>query len=181
MDSGVSRAAPRRPRMSEENRHILLGAGVFLAFVLLLAFSASGDYAPAGSYRISAKFNTVEGIYVGSAVRLSGVKVGRVAALDYESQTFRAVVTMEISRGLEIPLDSLALVTSEGMLGGRFIRLDPGGEIEMLQDGDEIEFTQDSILFEELLAKIILTIEQQRLDRRAAEREAGSEPQKADQ
>lgn len=115
-----------------------------------------------GSYRIVARFNSVEGVFLDSPVRLSGVQIGRVAGLDYDSDSLRAVVSLEIHPGIELPADSIAIVTSEGMLGDRFIQLDPGGAIEMLTDGDEVEFTQDSIMFEELLAKIILTVERQR-------------------
>jgi len=55
------------------------------------------------------------------------------------------------------------------MIGGRFIRLEPGGELDMLRDGDRLDYTQGSIMFEDLLAKIILTVEQNRLARREVE------------
>ncbi|MCK5620743.1 MAG: outer membrane lipid asymmetry maintenance protein MlaD, partial [Alphaproteobacteria bacterium] len=71
---------------------------------------------------------------------------------------------------IELPLDSIAIVTSEGMIGGRFIRLEPGGELDMLRDGDRLDYTQGSIMFEDLLAKIIITVEQNRLARREAEK-----------
>ena len=162
----------RRQRMSEETRHILVGTLVFLALITLFTLSTASDGGVLGSYRVIAKFNTAEGVYVDSPVRLSGVDIGRVSAMDYDSESQRAILTMELRPEMELPLDSLAIVTSEGMLGSRFIRLDPGGEIELLAEGDEIEFTQDSILFEELLAKIITTVERRRLARNA-EKKAG--------
>ena len=167
--------------MSEEKRHTLVGAAVVTVLVALFLYSTATDGATLGSYRVIAKFNTVEGIYVDSAVRLSGIKIGRVSALSYDSATQRAVVTMEVRPDVELPLDSLAIITSEGMLGGRFIRLDPGGELDLLADGDEIDFTQDSILFVELLAKIILTVEQNRLERRATEEAEASNKNEAGQ
>ncbi len=172
MDAELKPAAPRRRRMAEETRHILVGALVFLLLIALFTFSTASDGGALGSYHITAKFNTVEGIYIDSPVRMSGIDVGRVAAMAYDSGSLRAILTMEIWPEMELPLDSLAIITSEGMLGSRFIRLDPGGEIDLLAEGDEIEFTQDSILFEELLAKIITTVEQNRLARNAAEKEA---------
>ena len=90
----------------------------------------------------------------------------------YDSASQRTVLTLEINPGVEVPLDSIAIITSEGLLGGRFIRLDPGGSMDLLVDGDTIEYTQGSIQFEELLARIILTVEQKRLARRAAEGDA---------
>jgi phospholipid/cholesterol/gamma-HCH transport system substrate-binding protein len=165
--------AARRRRMTEETRHILVGALVFLALIMLFTFSTASNGGAIGAYHVIAKFNTAEGVYVDSPVRLSGVDVGRVTAMAYDSESQRVILTMEVRPEIELPLDSLAIVTSEGMLGSRFIRLDPGGEIELLAEGDEIEFTQDSILFEELLAKIIITVEQRRLARKAAKKQAG--------
>ena len=165
-------AAARARRMPEETRHILVGALVFMLLIMLFTFSTASDGGALGSYQITAKFNTVEGVYIDSPVRMSGVDIGRVTAMAYDSTSQRAILTMEIWPGMELPFDSLAIVTSEGMLGSRFIRLDPGGDEELLAEGDEIEFTQDSILFEELLAKIITTVEQNRLARKAAKKEA---------
>jgi len=136
---------------------------------LLFVLSAGRDSGAIGSYTVTARFPSAEGVYVDSEVRLAGVKVGRVTGMAYDSAGQRTVVTLEIGPGVELPQDSIAIVTSEGMLGGRFIRLDPGGSVDLLADGDAIEYTQGSIQFEELLARIILTVEQKRLARRAEE------------
>lgn len=156
--------------MTEETRHILVGAAVLLGLALLFAFSAGSDGSRLGSYRIVANFTTAEGIFVDSPVRLAGVQIGRVSKMDYDSGRQAAVVTMEIAPSVELPLDSIAIITSEGMIGGRFIRIEPGGELDMLRDGDRLEYTQGSIMFEDLLQKIILTVEQNRLARREAEK-----------
>lgn len=159
-----------RQRLSDEGRHIAVGAVALVLIVLLFSFAAGSDSGALGGYRIKARFNSVEGVVRDSPVRLSGVQIGRIAGLDYDSGSQRAVVIMEIRPGIELPDDSIAIVTSEGMLGDRFIRIDPGGSLDMLRDGDEIEFTQDSILFEELLAKVITTVERQRRARSEAGR-----------
>lgn len=164
----------RRRRMAEETRHILAGAAVLAALVLLFVLSAGSDGAALGSYTVTAKFDSAEGVYIDSPVRLAGVSVGRVTAMDYDSETQRAVLKLAIDPGIELPLDSLAIITSEGMLGGRFIKMDPGGELDLLQEGDEIEYTQGSVMFEELLAKIIISVEQKRLAQRAAETGEGA-------
>lgn len=174
MAAELTAANPRRRRrLSAEVRHILVGALVVATLALLFVLSAGGERGAIGSYTVTARFPSAEGIRTDSAVRLAGVQVGRVTALDYESGTQRAVVAMEIYPGVALPYDSIAIVTSEGMLGGRFIRLDPGGDVELLADGDEIEYTQGSVMFEDLLAKIILSVEQKRRERRAAEGEEG--------
>lgn len=148
--------------MTEETRHLVVGGAVLFLVALLFLFVARGDGTMSGSYRVFAHFNSVEGVKLDSPVRLAGVRIGRVFALDYDSARQQAIVTMAIRQRIELPHDSLAIVTSEGMLGDRFIRIDPGGALEVLQDGDQIEFTQDSILFQELLAKVINTVERQR-------------------
>jgi phospholipid/cholesterol/gamma-HCH transport system substrate-binding protein len=171
--------ATRRRRLPEETRHTLVGAMVMGVLALLFVLSAGRDSGAIGSYTVTARFPSAEGVYADSAVRLAGVKVGRVTGMAYESATQRAALRLEIDPGIEIPLDSIAIITSEGMLGGRFIRLDPGGSVDLLADGDTIEFTQGSIQFEELLAKIILSVEQKRLARRAGEGDTATprEPQ----
>jgi len=182
MDAELTAAAPapaRRRRMAEETRHILIGAAVFMALTLLFVLSAGSDGAKLGSYRLVAHFTTAEGVYLDSPVRLAGVQIGRVSEMDYDSGRQQAVVTMEIAPEIELPLDSIAIITSEGMIGGRFIRMEPGGELDMLRDGDRLDYTQGSIMFEDLLAKIITTVEHNRLARREAEENAGEAGDKA--
>jgi phospholipid/cholesterol/gamma-HCH transport system substrate-binding protein len=171
MDTELNSVIPapvRRRRMAEETRHILVGAAMFLGLAILFVFSAGSDGGTLGSYRIIAHFTTAEGIFLDSPVRMSGVQVGRVSDMDFDSERQAAIVTMEIAPEIKLPLDSIAIITSEGMIGGRFIRLEPGGELDMLQDGERLDYTQGSIMFEDLLAKIILTVERNRLARRKA-------------
>jgi phospholipid/cholesterol/gamma-HCH transport system substrate-binding protein len=163
-------ARPRRRRVAEETRHILVGAAVFVGLAVLFAISAGSDGGRLGSYRVIAQFTTAEGVFMDSPVRLAGVQIGRVSAMDYDSGRQQAIVTMEIVPEIDLPLDSIAIITSEGMIGGRFIRMEPGGELDMLRDGDRLDYTQGSIMFEDLLEKIILTVEQNRLARREAEK-----------
>lgn len=170
-------AADSRRRLPEETRHILIGAGVFALLLVIFAVLAGRGAGMVDGYRIVAGFDSVDGVFLESPVRLAGVDIGRVAALDYDSRQRRAVVTMEIRSGIELPDDSIAIVTSEGLLGDRFIRLDPGGSLDMLADGGEVEFTQGSILFTELLAKVIATVEQRRrAEELATEEAAGDAP-----
>jgi phospholipid/cholesterol/gamma-HCH transport system substrate-binding protein len=171
--TAAASTGPRRRRVSEETRHILVGALVFIALACLFAFSAGSDGGHLGSYRVIAHFTTAEGVYLDSPVRLAGVQIGRVSTMDYDSNRQQAIVTMEIAPEVELPLDSIAIITSEGMIGGRFIRIEPGGELDMLRDGERLDYTQGSIMFEDLLAKIIVTVEQNRLARREAEEAGG--------
>lgn len=132
---------------------------------LLFLYAAGVDRSASAGYRITARFNSVEGIFQDSPVRLAGVRIGGIVALDYDSLRQQAVVTMAIRSDVRLPQDSLAIVTSDGMMGDRFIRIDPGGALENLKDGDEIDYTQDSVLFEELLSKVISSVERKRRER----------------
>jgi len=173
MDAKLTVAAPapaRRRRMAQETRHILVGAAVFIGLVVVFVFSAGSDGGTLGSYRVVAHFPTAEGVYLDSPVRLAGVPIGRVSEMEFDSKRQVAIVTMEIAPKVQLPLDSIAIITSESMIGGRFIRMEPGGELDMLRDGDRLDYTQGSIMFEDLLAKIINTVEQNRLARRNAEK-----------
>jgi len=168
-----TRSSPaRRRRISEETRHILIGGAVVLLAIVLFAFSAGSDGGALGSYRLVANFTSAEGVFVDSPVRLAGVQIGRVSEMQYDSGREMAVVTMEIEPSVELPLDSIAVVTSEGMIGRRFIRIEAGGDTEMLKDGDRLEYTQGSIMFEDLLAKVIDTVEKNRRAQRKKEHDA---------
>ncbi|MFN7173813.1 MAG: MlaD family protein, partial [Thermaurantiacus tibetensis] len=106
---------------------MLLVAGWFLVF----AWNRSGS-AVADSYELVARFPNVTGVSVGTDVRVSGMKVGRVVAQELDPKTWQAVVRMAIDRRVSLPVDSSAAITSEGLLGGSFIALMPGGEEEKL-------------------------------------------------
>ena len=92
-----------------------------------------------------AKFDQIDGIGVGSDVRLAGVKVGSVVSNTLDKETFQAVVQFSVERGIELPTDTAAAVSQEGLLGGKYLRLLPGGMLETLADGDEISETQDAV------------------------------------
>lgn len=176
MAAELTSPARRRRRLSEETRHTLIGAAVIAILATLFVLSAGSDGNAVSSYTLTARFPSVEGIFVDSPVRLAGVDVGRVKDMAYDSATQRAVLTLEIDAQVELPDDSIAIVTSEGMMGGRFIRLDPGGGMGMLGEGDSIEYTQGSIQFEDLLAKVILAVEKKRQARAAEDGPDGAAP-----
>ena len=81
----------------------------------------------------------------GADVRLSGIKIGSVTSQNLDVQTYDAVVLMQINNEVKIPADSSAKISSEGLLGGNYIAIEPGGSDEMLIAGDSIELTQGSI------------------------------------
>jgi phospholipid/cholesterol/gamma-HCH transport system substrate-binding protein len=132
---------------------VLLVAGVFLVF----AYN-SADLRPIAGYQVTARFNAVDGLTVGSDVRVGGVKIGSVIAQKIDIADYRAVVTMTIKPEIRLPEDTVAAVAAEGLLGGKYIRLDPGGSEARLADGGEFRNTKDIVSLEEMLGKVIFLV-----------------------
>jgi phospholipid/cholesterol/gamma-HCH transport system substrate-binding protein len=124
----------------------LVGAAV-LAFSGLFVFYgySVSDVAPRDGYMLHADFDRVDGLTIGSDVRMSGIKVGTVVDQKLNSETFYASVTLNINAEIMLPEDTSAKITMEGLLGGNYISLTPGGSMDMLADGDEIDYTQGSV------------------------------------
>ncbi len=132
---------------------VLVVAGLFLAF----AYSTT-DIRPVTGYSVTARFNAVDGLAEGSDVRVGGVKIGSVVAQSVDMTDFRAVVRMTIRPDIRLPEDSVATVSSEGLLGGKYIRIDPGASTTMLAHNGEFANTRDIISLEEMLGKVIFLV-----------------------
>ena len=118
---------------------------VIAAAFFVFAYTTSGIGRGAGGYQLIAEFDNAEGINVGSDVRISGIKVGTVTAQMLDPSTFQAVLTLSIDPSIKLPDDSSAKVTSEGLLGGKFIALEVGGSETVLNAGDRLAYTQGAI------------------------------------
>ncbi len=144
--------------MSGENlTEVAVGGGVLAiaAGFLIYALQITGAGPQPGSYELRAAFRSVEGVRVGTDVRLGGVKVGSVTRLDLNPQTFMAEARFTIRDGIELPDDSTALISSEGLLGGNFLEIMPGGSPFNLEAGAEIEDTQGAVSLTGLLMKFV--------------------------
>ena len=91
-------------------------------------------------------------------MRLGGIKIGSVAGLSLDTQTFQAVVTLGIAQDIELPTDSSARILSEGLLGGTYIDIQPGGDMETLAEGGRIEYTQDPVNLVDLLGRFVFSV-----------------------
>lgn len=131
---------------------ILLVAGVFMAF----AYNGSGMRMEDG-YTVHANFSNASGIALGSDVRIGGIKIGTVNNLTLDSDSYEAVISMQIRSATKIPKDSSASVVSSGLLGEKYIQITPGGEEKMLASGDKISFTQSAINLEEMIGKFMFS------------------------
>ena len=108
-----------------------------------------------GSYPLSASFRSAEGVSTGTDVRLAGVRVGTVTGLELDPATFRANVGFTLREGVEIPDDSQVAISSEGLLGGNYVEILPGGSPFNYAAGDEILDTQGSVSLISLLLQFV--------------------------
>ncbi len=142
--------------MSENLTETLIGALVLAlagAFFLFAASSTGNGFGGQESYVLRARFDSIEGVGVGTDVRLAGVKIGRVAAVGLDRETYLAETTLAIDRSVAIPADSSAVIASEGLLGDNFVQIVPGGDDRMLKPGEEIEDTQGAVSIINLMLK----------------------------
>ncbi|GHF27367.1 ATPase AAA [Kordiimonas sediminis] len=130
---------------------VLVVAGWFLVF----AYERTDMAAGGDGYSLVAKFDRVDGLNIGSDVRLSGIKVGTVIRQELDPATYQAVVTFTVQDKIGLPEDTAAAITSEGLLGGAYLSLIPGGYDELLEDGDEISETQDAVDLVGLIGKFM--------------------------
>ena len=107
-------------------------------------------------YELIAKFDNVGDLKIGAPVSMSGVEMGRVKKIGFDSKEYKAVVTIRMdARYKQIPIDSDASIYTQGLLGGKFIGLTAGGSETYLKDKDQIEFTQSAFVLETLIGQVL--------------------------
>ncbi|MBT3238127.1 MAG: outer membrane lipid asymmetry maintenance protein MlaD [Rhodospirillaceae bacterium] len=129
---------------------VLLVAGMFVYF----AYTSAEVQAVKG-YEVNAAFYKIGGLNKGGDVRVSGIKIGSVTSQGLDPDTYDAVVKMSISSDIKLPTDTVASIASEGMLGGKYVRLEPGVEKTYIEDGGSITKTKDFRSLEDQVGEII--------------------------
>lgn len=148
------------------SRTLEIGVGLFvaagLAALFMLAMQVSnlaslgGD---ADSYTLTAGFENIGGLKVRSPVTVSGVRVGRVSAIDYDTAAYEAVVTLSIDSTYNaFPEDTSASIFTAGLLGEQYIALDPGGAMENLGEGSRIQLTQSALVMEQIIGQFLYSM-----------------------
>jgi phospholipid/cholesterol/gamma-HCH transport system substrate-binding protein len=150
---------------------VLLVAAVFLVFV----YSTSNLRASSG-YELIAHFNRVDGVGPGTDVRMSGIKIGTVADVSLDPKTYLAVMRLSIRDDVQLPTDSTAKVQSDGLLGGSYVAIEPGGADEMLAAGGEIRLTQDPNNIADLIGRFIVRAAEAKKSDSAAPESAAPQP-----
>ena len=127
------------------------------AFFLYFAYQVS-DLQVVKGYDINARFLKVGGLNVGSDVRINGIKVGTVIAQNQDPQDYEADVKLSISSNIQLPKDSVVSIVSDGLVGNKFIKIEPGKSKEFLQNGDTVANTKDFKTLEDMVGEIIFMV-----------------------
>ena len=147
----------------ERVKAVEIGVGLFVAAGLvalfMLAMKVSNlSMAVDEGYELTARFENVGGLKVRSPVSVAGVRVGRVAAIDYDMETFEAVVRLNIAAQYDgFPTDTSARIFTAGLLGEQYVALEPGGAEESLAPGDRIQLTQSALVLEQIIGQFLFS------------------------
>ena len=139
-----------------------LGGAVVVVAVGFLIFALQvTEVGAVNGYDLTARFLKVGGLEVGSDVRISGVKVGSVTDRRLDTDTFEAIVLFTVRTDVRLPTDTQAVITSEGLLGGKYLRLIPGIAEDTIADDGELSETKDFQSLEDTVAEIIFLATEQ--------------------
>ena len=145
--------------MSKRNIEILVGLVVVLGLVALVfvALKAANlsSFNSQDTYAVSARFDDIGGLKARAPVRVAGVVVGRVTAINLDPKTFQGVVSLAIERSYQLPKDSSANIRTAGLLGDQYVGLEPGGEVDNLAPGALITRTQSAVVLEKLIGQFL--------------------------
>jgi phospholipid/cholesterol/gamma-HCH transport system substrate-binding protein len=132
---------------------VLLGA-LALAFLSLKAANLA-SFTFDSTYALIARFDNVGGLKIRAPVKSAGVTVGRIASITFDDKAFQGVVTLQVDRRYQFPLDTSAKILTSGLLGDQYVGLDPGGDDKNLKPGDSLKLTQSAVVLEDLIGKVI--------------------------
>ncbi len=127
------------------------------AFFLYFAFKVS-DLQVVKGYNLTANFLKVGGLNVGSDVRINGIKVGSIVELGLDETDYIAKVKMSILPNIKLPNDSVAVIVGDGLMGDKFIKIEPGKSQKFFQDGDTITKVKDFKALEDMVGEIIFMV-----------------------
>ena len=141
---------------------------LMVAAFLILAYMGSGITRVSG-YEVTAQFNRVDGLGMGSDVRMSGIKVGTVVGLRLNPETYLAEVRVALQEDLRLPADSTARIQSDGLLSDNYVLVEPGAEEAMIAPGGSIQFTQDPVNLADLISRFVFSAANKKADDQPAQ------------
>jgi phospholipid/cholesterol/gamma-HCH transport system substrate-binding protein len=134
----------------------ILGALVLVAAIafLVFAYNKAGQRSFSG-YPLTARFSSIDGLETGGDVKIGGVKIGQITSISIDPESYLAMVKFSVAPEIKLPVDSVASITTEGLLGGKYIGLEPGISDNMLKPGAVITHTEASVSLENLIGKFM--------------------------
>lgn len=136
----------------------LIGAAVLALAAGFFSYTYTRtEFGSVPGYELLARFDRIDGLDIGADVRVSGIRIGSVISQKLDRDTYEAVVHISVDPSLQLPTDTMAQISSEGLLGGSYVTLVPGGMDEYLESGDEIEYTQGAIDLYGLIGKAMFS------------------------
>jgi phospholipid/cholesterol/gamma-HCH transport system substrate-binding protein len=147
-----------------QSRTVEIGVGLFVAlglaalFMLAMKVSNLAALSSGNGFEVLARFQNVGGLKVRAPVTMGGVRIGRVKAIDYDDQSYQAVVTLDIEeRWSRIPADTTASIFTAGLLGEQYVGLEAGGEEDYLKPGSEMKLTQSALVLEQIIGQFLFS------------------------
>ncbi|HTI88154.1 MAG TPA: outer membrane lipid asymmetry maintenance protein MlaD [Alphaproteobacteria bacterium] len=155
---------------------ILGGVVLVVAAIFMIFAYSNADLRQIQGNDYVARFNRIDGVNPGGDVRMSGIKVGTVRSVAIDPKTFVAVVHLTVDRNVALPADTSAEVASDGLLGGKYLSLVPGGDEKTIQPGGEIRYTQGPINLEQMIGQLIFSNQAGNKDKQDDSGEKGAAP-----
>jgi phospholipid/cholesterol/gamma-HCH transport system substrate-binding protein len=147
-----------------QSRNVEIMVGVFMAaglvalFFLAMQVSNLSTSSNGEGYELTARFDNIGSLKEKAPVTMAGVRIGRVAGVVFDQQTYEAVVRLKIeSQYNTIPDDTFAKIFTAGLLGEQYIGLDPGGSEVFLKEGGQISLTQSALVLEEIIGQFLFS------------------------
>jgi len=136
----------------------LTGACILVIALIILGYAYVRTHqAEKTDYVVHARFERVDGLNIGNDVKMGGVKIGRVIRLELDPLTYMAKIVMALDPKVKIPKDASASITSESLLGGKYVDLVAGGSTDYISTGGAIKYTQSAINLESLIGKMVFS------------------------
>jgi phospholipid/cholesterol/gamma-HCH transport system substrate-binding protein len=144
------------PRIKRRTLEILVGALVLLiGYAFVHVSYSSSKVKTATGYSLSLRFHKIGTIKDGAEVKVAGVTVGRVARMSLDRDSYQVVMQITVQDDVKLPKDTKASITTDGLLGNKYVKIVPGQAKEMLKPGESIASTKDAVSIEDLVTKIV--------------------------
>ncbi|MBO4284713.1 MAG: MCE family protein [Alphaproteobacteria bacterium] len=145
--------------MNKKPVETIMGIVVLCVAVVFLLFAYRvSDLQVVKGYTLNAKFLKVGGLNIGSDVRINGIKIGTVTNQKLSHEDYMVDVILSVSSDVKLPVDSTASIVSDGLMGDKFIKIEPGKAKEIFKDGDWLKKTQDFKTLEDMVGEIIFMV-----------------------